>query len=70
MSSGNATILEKKYKILVLQVSLTEVSFCIKDTLKDKIETIRSFSFDKFSNPTEIEESLIKVFNVLIINIL
>jgi hypothetical protein len=63
MSSGNATILEKKYKNLVLQVSLTEASFCIKDTLKNKIETIRSFSFDKFSNPTEIEESLIKIFN-------
>ncbi|SFB29948.1 Protein of unknown function [Flavobacterium swingsii] len=63
MSSANATILEKKYKNLVLQVSLTEVSFCIKDTLKDKIETIRSFSFDKISNPKEIEESLIKVFN-------
>ena len=63
MSSANATILEKKYKNLVLQVSLTEVSFCIKDTLKDKIETINSFSFDKISNPTEIEQSLIKIFN-------
>jgi hypothetical protein len=63
MSSGNATILEKKYKNLVLQVSLTEASFCIKDTLNDKIETIRSFSFDKISNSTEIEESLQKIFN-------
>ncbi|GEJ49062.1 hypothetical protein FPKKA176_contig00020-0009 [Flavobacterium psychrophilum] len=62
MSSGNATILEKKYKNLVLQVSLTEVSFCIKDTLKDTIDTIRSFSFHKISNPTEIEQSLIKYF--------
>lgn len=63
MSSGNATILEKKYKNLVLQVSLTEASFCIKDTLNNKIETIRSFSFDKISNSTEIEESLQKIFN-------
>ncbi|SNB34925.1 DUF3822 family protein [Flavobacterium psychrophilum] len=62
MSSGNATILEKKYKNLVLQVSLTEVSFCIKDMLKDTIDTIRSFSFHKISNPTEIEQSLIKYF--------
>lgn len=65
MSTANATILEKKYKNLALQVSLTDVSFCIKDTLKNKIETVKSFAFDAVSNPNQMEDSLNKVFNAI-----
>ncbi|WP_300569891.1 DUF3822 family protein [Flavobacterium sp.] len=65
MSTASATILEKKYKNLVLQVSLTDVSFCIKDTLRNKIETVKSFAFDMVSNPNQMEESLNKVFNAI-----
>lgn len=63
MSTASATILEKKYKNLVLQVSLTDVSYCIKDTLKNKIETVKNVAFDTSSNPNHIEVSLNKVFN-------
>jgi len=65
MSTASATILEKKYKNLVLQVSLTDVSFCIKDTLKNKVEKVHRFAFDASSNPNQIEVSLEKVFNAL-----
>ena len=62
MSTASATILEKKYKNLVLQVSLTDVSYCIKDTLGNKIETVKSLAFDTSSNPNHIEDSLNAVF--------
>lgn len=65
MSTASATILEKKYKNLVLQVSLTDVSFCIKDTLRNKIETVQRFAFDAVSNPNQMEDSLNKVFNAI-----
>jgi hypothetical protein len=62
MSTANATILEKKYKNLVLQISLTDVSFCIKDTLRNKIEVVKSFTFDNKTTPLDIESSLSQVF--------
>ena len=61
MSLTNATILDKNYKKLILQVSLTEVSFCIFDSLKNKIEQIAHFSIDNTSNSISIEEYLATV---------
>ena len=55
----NATILEKNYKKLLLQVSLTEVSFCIYDSLKKKIEKIAYYSNE--NNATLIETFLEKI---------
>lgn len=63
MSSANATILEKKYKNLTLQISLTEVSFCIKDTLDNRIILAESFSLENILNPNQMEASLTKIFN-------
>jgi hypothetical protein len=63
MSTAAATILEKSYRNLVLQISLTHISFCIKDTLRNKIETPVLFPLNNNSNPSEIESSLSKILN-------
>lgn len=63
MSSANATILEKKYKNLALQISLTDVSYCIKDTLDNRIILADNISIENISNPHQIESSLTKIFN-------
>ncbi|MGH2666127.1 DUF3822 family protein [Flavobacterium sp.] len=63
MSLANATILEKKYKNLVLQISLTDVSYCIKDTLDNRIILADNISIENISNPHQIEASLTKIFN-------
>ena len=59
MQVSNASILEKKYSKLILQISHSEVSFCIIDTLSNKITTFGDFPLEKASNPAEIENSII-----------
>lgn len=56
MSLQNATILDKTYKKLILQVSLTEISFCIYDSLTNKIDKIAYFINENVS--TSIEDFL------------
>jgi hypothetical protein len=63
MSTASSTILEKKYKNLVLQISLTDVSFCIKDTLRNRIENYQNIPIPNVTNPNQIEEALLKIFN-------
>jgi Protein of unknown function (DUF3822) len=63
MPTVSAPILEKKYKNLVLQVSLTDVSFRINDTLRNRIESLSSFSFQNLSNPNQIEVALTQFFD-------
>jgi hypothetical protein len=54
--SINATITEKKYKKLSIQVSLTGLSFCVFDTLNNVILTVKEIQFDTFHKATKIEE--------------
>lgn len=61
MTPGNTNILNKSYKKLLLQVALNEVSFCIYDTLRQKIEQIKKIAIN--SKTINIEESLSKIFN-------
>ena len=58
MLPSNTTILDKNYKKLILQVSLSEVSFCIFDTLKNKVENIAHFYNNGISNAISIEQHL------------
>ena len=62
MLTENATILNKTYKKLILQVSQTELSFCIFDSLRNRIENLQSVTFDKILTPSEIELKLIDLF--------
>jgi hypothetical protein len=59
MHTSSTNILDKKYTKLVLQISLSEISFCIVDTLTDKIETFGDFPLDKSANFTEIENTIL-----------
>jgi hypothetical protein len=63
MSTSSAPILEKSYRNLVLQVSLSDISFCIKDTLRNKIETPIQFTIENNTSQIEIEASLSKIVN-------
>jgi hypothetical protein len=58
MHTSSTNILDKKYTKLVLQISLSEISFCIVDTLTNKIETFGDFPLDKSANFTEIENTI------------
>lgn len=59
MVTSSPTILDKKYIRLILQISLSEISFCIINTLSNTFETIGNFSLAKSTNLTEIEEEII-----------
>jgi hypothetical protein len=54
--SINTTITDKKYKKLSIQVSLTGLSFCVFDTLNNKIISVKEINFDTFHKATKIEE--------------
>lgn len=59
MQTSSTTILDKKYLKLVIQISLTEISFCLLDTLRKKIETFGNYTIPKSTNFSEIEASII-----------
>ncbi|WP_338408578.1 DUF3822 family protein [uncultured Flavobacterium sp.] len=61
--SINATITDKKYKKLSLQVSLTGLSFCVFDTLNNKILFVKEVHFDSFHKARKIEELFADAFN-------
>ena len=60
--SINATITDKKYKKLSLQVSLTGLSFCVFDTLNHTILSVKEVQFDTFHKATKIEELFADAF--------
>lgn len=60
MLTSSSTILDKKYIKLVLQISLTEISFCIFDTLKKTIDTFGHYPLPKSASFTEIEAAIIQ----------
>ena len=57
------SIIEKKYKKLALQVSLTGLSFCCFDTLNKKILSYNEVHFDTFHKATKIEELFADAFS-------
>ncbi|WP_310557506.1 DUF3822 family protein [Flavobacterium sp.] len=59
MQISSPTILDKKYIKLVLQISLSEISFCIVDTLSNKIETIGNYPLKKSKSFSEVEEEIL-----------
>jgi hypothetical protein len=58
MSTASSTIIDKNYKKLILQFATTEVSFCIYDTLRKRIEGLKNFVLEKNTTQEEIETSL------------
>lgn len=60
--SINTTITDKKYKKLSLQVSLTGLSFCVFDTLNQKVLSVNEVHFDTFHKATKIEELFADAF--------
>lgn len=60
--SINATITDKKYKKLSIQVSLTGLSFCVFDTLNHSVLSVQEVQFDTFHKATKIEELFADAF--------
>ena len=60
--STNANITEKKYKRLVLQVSLTGFSYCCFDTLNNSVLFLKEIDFSKFSRANKVEDHYWKAF--------
>ncbi len=58
----NTTITDKNYKKLSIQVSLTGLSFCIFDTLNQKVLSVMEVHFDTFHKATKIEELFANAF--------
>jgi hypothetical protein len=60
--SDNANITEKKYKKLVLQVSLNGFKFCCFDTLSNTVLFVREIDFSKFPRADKVEDHYWKAF--------
>lgn len=60
--SDNLNITEKKYKKLVLQVSLNGFKFCCLDTLSNTILFVKEIDFSKFPRANKIEDHFWKAF--------
>ena len=56
-------IVEKKYKKLSIQVSLTGLSFCCFDTLNNTVTSFNEVLFDNFNKGTKTEDLFANAFN-------
>jgi len=56
-------ITDKNYKKLCLQVNLSGFSFCIMDTLSNKIIALKEIDFNDFPATTKVEDLYWKAFN-------
>ncbi len=65
MTTTNETILEKSYRNLILQISLTELSYCVKDSLKNKIERVGNYFFKSGFDAIPVEDSLKNAFAII-----
>ena len=62
MSTQNTNITEKKYKKLSIQVSLTGLSFCCFDTLKNTVISFNEVRFENFDKTIKIEGLFAEAF--------
>jgi hypothetical protein len=60
--SANISITEKKYRKLVLQVSLSGFTFCCIDTLNNKVLLLKQIDFSKFPKADRVEDYYWKAF--------
>lgn len=60
--SFNTTITEKKYKKLILQVTLNGFSYCIADTLNNKIDFVNTIVFANYPKSNKVEDHFWKAF--------
>jgi len=58
----SATITDKTYKKLTLQVSLNGLSFCCFDLLSGKPTSLKNIPFTQFQKSSKIEDLFIEVF--------
>lgn len=59
----NTAITNKTYKKLTIQVSLNGFSFCIVDTLSEKVIALKNIHFDAFQKSANITDLYSLVFN-------
>lgn len=60
--SGNTSITEKKYKKLVLQVTLNGFIYCCFDTLNNSVLFLETIDFSNYPRATKIEDHYWKAF--------
>lgn len=59
----STNITEKNYKKLTLQVTLNGFSFCVIDTLNNKIVALKEIDFNDYPTSSKVEELYWKAFN-------
>lgn len=52
-----------KYQRLSIQISLNGLSFCILDTIENKIISLQHFQFETVTNPLQLEIEIINTLN-------
>ena len=55
-------ITEKVYKRLTIKVTLTGFSYCVFDTLQQKVETVKEVDFKLFPKTRKVEEHYARAF--------
>ena len=60
--SFKKTITEKKYKKLILQITLKGFSYCIADTLNHKIDFVNTIHFANYPKSNKVEDHFWKAF--------
>lgn len=58
----NTTITEKKYKKLILQVTLNGFFYCVVDTLNDRIDFVNTIDFANYPKSNKVEDHFWKAF--------
>jgi hypothetical protein len=51
------------FQKLSIQISLNGLSFCILNTIENKITSLQHFHFDTVTNPLQLETAIIELFN-------
>ena len=59
----STNITDKNYKKLSLQVTLNGFSFCVFDTLNNKIVALKEIELNNFSSSSKVEDLYWKAFN-------
>lgn len=62
MAGNHSNIIEKNYKKLAIRVSLKGFSFCVFDTLENRVLSVETVNFSTLSKSLRVEEYFEKAF--------
>ncbi|WP_430412532.1 DUF3822 family protein [Kordia sp.] len=63
LNKESNTINQSDFQKLSIQISLNGLSFCILDTIENKITSLQHFTFETVTNPLQLEVEIINTLN-------